>query len=90
MKKPRVLLIIMLIVVCILAFDMRLKTVEYNVKSSKINEEIKLALLTDLHSCHYGENQSNLVKKIEEYQPDAVLLGGDIFDDVLDDNLLAI
>ena len=85
MKKTRVLLIITLIVVCGLAFDMRLKTVEYNVKSSEIHGEIKLALVTDLHSCNYGENQNNLVGKIEEYQPDAVLLGGDIFDDALDD-----
>ncbi len=85
MKKTRVLLIITLIVVCLLAFDMRLKTVEYNVKSSEIHREIKLALVTDLHSCNYGENQNNLVGKIEEYQPDAVLLGGDIFDDALDD-----
>lgn len=85
MKKTRVLLIIILIVVSVLAFDVRLKTVEYYVKSSKINGEIKLALVTDLHSCNYGKNQSKLVEKIEEYQPDAVLLGGDIFDDVLDD-----
>lgn len=67
------------------AFDMRLKTVVYNVKSSEITGEVKLALITDLHSCYYGKNQRKLFDKIEEYQPDAVLLGGDIFDDVLDD-----
>ena len=85
MKKTRVLLIITLIVVCGLAFDMRLKTVEYNVKSAEIHGEIKLAIVTDLHSCDYGENQNYLVEKIEAYQPDTVLLGGDIFDDALDD-----
>lgn len=88
MKKKKVfILCLSLIVICILtfAFDMRLKTVVYNVKSSEITGEVKLALITDLHSCYYGKNQRKLFDKIEEYQPDAVLLGGDIFDDVLDD-----
>ena len=88
MKKRKFIFFIVLILVCILAFafDVRLKTVTYNVKSPKINNEIKLTLVTDLHSCYYGENQTKLLVQIEKYQPDIVLLGGDIFDDVLDDN----
>ena len=64
------------------SMDARLKIVNYNVKSEKISNEIKLALITDLHCCLYGENQSGLLSEIEEVNPDAVLLGGDIFDDV--------
>lgn len=88
MKKKAIIFFIILIISGILAFafNTKLKTVTYNVKSSKINSKIKLALLTDLHSCYYGENQSKLLNKIEEYQPDAILLGGDIFDDVQDDS----
>lgn len=88
LKKRKFIFFIVLILVCILAFafDVRLKTVAYNVKSPKINNEIKLTLVTDLHSCYYGENQTKLLVQIEKYQPDIVLLGGDIFDDVLDDN----
>lgn len=88
LKKRKFIFFIVLILVCILAFafDVRLKTVTYNVKSPKINNEIKLSLVTDLHSCYYGKNQTKLLAKIEKYQPDVVLLGGDIFDDVLDDN----
>ena len=88
MKKRKFIFFIVLILVCIsaFAFDVRLKTVTYNVKSPKINNEIKLSLVTDLHSCYYGKNQTKLLAKIEKYQPDIVLLGGDIFDDVLDYN----
>ena len=88
MKKRKLIFFIVLILACIvaLAFDVRLKTVTYNVKSPKINSDIKLSLVTDLHSCNYGKNQTKLLEKIEKYQPDVVLLGGDIFDDVLDDN----
>lgn len=87
MKKQVIILFITLIIVCVsaFAFDIRLKTVVYSIKSIKISEEIKLALVTDLHSCYYGKEQSKLLDEIEKYQPHAVLLGGDIFDDVLDD-----
>jgi len=87
LKKRVVIFFIILIIALILvfAFDVRLKTVTYNVKSSEINGEIKLVLVTDLHSCYYGKNQSKLLCEMEKYQPDAVLLGGDIFDDVSDD-----
>ncbi|MEE1043782.1 MAG: metallophosphoesterase, partial [Clostridia bacterium] len=37
------------------------------------------------HSCYYGENQSEIIDATNIFNPDAVLLGGDIFDDVLDE-----
>lgn len=86
MKKRLITVFIILIVVCALtfSFDVRLKTVTYNIECSKINEEIKICLLTDLHSCYYGKNQNKILKEIEAYCPDALLLGGDIFDDAID------
>lgn len=87
MKKKRVFILFVILTIGILTaiFDVRLKIVTYDIKSSKITGEIKLALVTDLHSCYYGKNQSKLLAEIDEFQPDAVLLGGDIFDDVLKD-----
>lgn len=53
----------------------------------------KLALLTDLHSCYYGENQHELVDRLKRQRPNIILLGGDIYDDRLSfdntDRLLA-
>ena len=87
MKKKSFFIICAVLIISILiySFDVRLKTVVYNVKNSKITENVKIALVTDLHSCYYGKSQSELFNEIEEYQPHVVLLGGDIFDDVLDD-----
>lgn len=65
------------------AFDQRLKVQKYQVKSEKIDSPIRIALLTDLHSCDYGTHQSTLIKAVLKENPDVVLLGGDIFDDVL-------
>lgn len=58
---------------------------EYTITSNKIRTEIKLILLTDLHSCHYGEKQKQLMEAIENQKPDLVLMSGDIADDVMPD-----
>lgn len=87
MKKKRVVIIsIILLIVIILAamFDTRLKIVEYDIQSSCLQGQVRMALVTDLHSCFYGENQHVLIDEIKSYNPHAVLLGGDIFDDVMD------
>lgn len=52
--------------------------------NGKIKEPVRFALVTDLHSCYYGKDQSQLIKMIEKENVDAVLLSGDIFDDRLD------
>lgn len=47
---------------------------------------IRMVLITDLHSCWYGEGQHSLISEIEKEEPDMVMLGGDIFDDVKGDD----
>ncbi|MBR5533942.1 MAG: metallophosphoesterase [Ruminiclostridium sp.] len=56
-------------------------TVFYEVESPEVESPIRLALVTDLHSCDYGERQEELLTAISAQNPDAVLLGGDIIDD---------
>ncbi|MCM1494443.1 MAG: metallophosphoesterase [Bacteroides sp.] len=67
--------------VLLVSCDMRLKTVVYTMETEKLNRPIRLALITDLHSCKYGKNQSTLLQAVDAQKPDIVLLGGDIFDD---------
>ena len=56
------------------------------IKSSKVvGEPIRLAVVSDLHSCDYGKGQVALVEAIREENPDVVLFVGDIFDDRLPD-----
>ena len=49
-------------------------------------EGLRLALVTDLHSCRYGAEGRALAEAIKAQNPDAVLLSGDIFDDRLPDD----
>lgn len=83
MKKRLKTVLIIAVVSALLVFvtDSRLKIVHYSIKSDEVSNEIKLALITDLHNCGYGKNQQQLLKEIDKEKPDAILLGGDIFDD---------
>lgn len=66
-----------------LGTDNRLQTVCYTVTTDKVSASVRLAVVTDLHSCQYGEGQTELLAAIEAQKPDAVLLVGDIYDDKL-------
>ena len=46
---------------------------------------VRIALVTDLHSCYYGKDQKLLTARTDKEEPDVILLGGDIFDDIIDD-----
>ena len=84
-NKKRILwlssILIALVLLVLFCCDFRLKTVYYSVESDKLSAPVRLVLLTDLHSCKYGENQKNLIEAVQKQNPDFVLLGGDIFDD---------
>jgi predicted MPP superfamily phosphohydrolase len=85
-KKFMVLLPLLILVqvwVVVLMFNQNLSVSHYRVETDKIDEQIVLVLVTDLHSCDYGDGQSELLTAIDAEQPDAILLGGDIFDDKL-------
>lgn len=68
-----------------------LRIVRYTVDAAGISQPIRLVLVTDLHSCAYGEREEELVAAIRAQSPDLLLLVGDIFDDKLpDDNTTAL
>ena len=61
----------------------KLKIVNYTLESDKIDTPVRIVLITDLHSCRYGDHESELIEAIDSQNPDLILLGGDIFDDKL-------
>ena len=89
MKKTKVIagVLAALIIIVTLAFYNGLTVKHYEIKSEKIaNEKVRFLLLADLHSCFYGEEQSKLLKKINEQNPDIILMSGDIADDYMPHN----
>ncbi len=84
-KKYGILLVSALLLASLfwVALDDDLSVVTYRVESNKLTSPLRLALVTDLHSCDYGEGQKDLLEQLERTEPDLILLGGDILDDAL-------
>ena len=61
-----------------LALSQRLEVESYAIRSPKVQEEVTLAVATDLHGSFYGEDQRELVAAIRAETPDALLLVGDM------------
>lgn len=87
-KKAKIsLIIIFAVLLCLIApgFYNGIKIQRYTVESDKISSNIRIALVTDTHSCRCR----HLTEYIYREKPDLILLGGDIFDDELpDDNAI--
>lgn len=82
-RSPVFPLMIFLLLLCLLIFatSESLHTVTYTLPTDKVSSPVRLVLLTDLHSCYYGEGQETLLSAIDKAAPDLVCMVGDIFDD---------
>jgi len=85
LKLLLIVLAVAVLILLIFACDNRLYVRKYTLSSDKISSNVRIALITDLHSSKYGEKQSELLSAIEAQSPDLVLLGGDLFDHTLSD-----
>lgn len=81
--KLRLMILAFFLLVLIPGLDCRMKVVNYSLESDLISSHVRVALITDLHSCRYGKGEKDLIEAIDEQAPDIILLGGDIFDDKL-------
>jgi len=82
--KPIVLkagLLLLLLLFLLLACSLRLNVCSYQENSPKLKTPLRLALITDLHGCRYGQGQKELLAALAEQQPDLICLSGDIIDD---------
>lgn len=53
----------------------------YELDRDRITVPVNIMLISDLHSCWYGQNQRELMAAIDAENPDLIALAGDIFDD---------
>ena len=77
-KKRRIWLplAVLLAGTVVAALDARLAVRHYRLETARVSAPVRIALLTDLHSCDYGEGQAGLLKAVAAEGPDVVLLGG--------------
>ncbi len=87
-KRTKIILILLtaLAVFILPGFYNVLAIRRYTVKAPDVTQPVRIALITDLHSCAYGKGQRELLDAVDAETPDMILLGGDIFDDDLPDD----
>ena len=66
-----------------------LKTTEYRVVSSDIEEPVTICLLADLHDHRFRNKNSELVEQVRETEPDLILLAGDFINEDSPDTSIA-
>ena len=66
------------IVIWICSDDDTLETTFYQVTSGKIQEPVRIVLLADLHNHEFGRANRELVEKIEQLEPDLIVMAGDM------------
>ena len=52
----------------------------YSTSSIKVDSNVRVVQLSDLHSTYYGKNNENLIKRTKELKPDIIICTGDIVD----------
>ena len=94
MKKIKVFIsVIVVVLITVYIGNNSIKISEYNIENSKIPDEfnnMKILQLSDLHSKKFGKDNSYLVKKINEINPDIVVMTGDMMNSKGDDGEVLI
>ena len=91
-RKRRLLLIIsaallLFIIADLLASKYALKVSSYEITSDKIESEIQIVELADLHGSSFGRDNARLAEKVAAQEPDLILIAGDLLDSGDEDSL---
>lgn len=81
-----IFLIIAVILVCLILgyviwqyFELkRFEVTKYQIATDKLQKEVQLVVLADLHGFEYGKQNQRLIKQIRENRPDLILIAGDM------------
>ncbi len=79
--KVFLICIFVLAIVCLISIwhaSTHFHKVYYRLSSDKISKPVKFVLLSDLHDKEYGTSNCKLLEAINEENPDAVLVAGDM------------
>lgn len=71
-------ILVLLCIVIVIKDSNRFVIKYYRIRDAKIKGNHRYVFVSDLHNKQYGEDHAGLLDKIQQIQPEAVLLGGDI------------
>ena len=72
--------------------DKNFAITHYQVVSDKVNSDVRVVFLSDLHEKEYGEDNSELIQSVSDLNPDLIIFGGDFitFPDGSDESMLSL
>ena len=83
MKRFKKLITAVVIIISILLTwwfnTFTLKTTRLTIHDGRINNEIRIVHLTDLHGASFGKNNAALISRIDKASPDIVVVTGDMW-----------
>lgn len=79
-KRVKRLFRLLIIIALIWAFNnFTLKTTEQTIYSEKLSEDIKIAVISDLHGSTFGKDNKRIISKISDENPDLIFVLGDMY-----------
>ena len=73
------------IVMCNYISNRNFKETFYITSCIKVDSPIRVIQLSDLHGCQYGENNEELLERVEALEPDIIICTGDMVNSAKDD-----
>ena len=77
-----VFVVILLVIICCILENIRelrrFQITYYDVRTNKIDRNYKILFFSDMHNKQYGTDNSQLLERVREEEPDILLLGGDM------------
>lgn len=61
----------------------------YKITSERIRNRMKIVMIADLHDSRFGSENQKLIEKIEEQQPDMILMDGDMINEDSKNSMVA-
>jgi len=83
-NKFIIFVFLIILVIYLISSCTSISTKTYQIKTNLLEEQknIKIVLISDLHSTIHGKDQCILIDKVRDIKPDLIVLSGDIIDDV--------
>lgn len=79
----RILLVLAVLIVP--GLNHSFKIVNYTIDAAEITAPVRIALVSDFHSCYAGKRAEKLFDAIDAQSPDLIVMTGDIFDEIQPD-----
>ena len=77
--KYALIILVVLLIVCGLPY--RLGITRYHLSSARVKGELRICVMSDLHNDYYGKDMEKILKPIEDFSPDLILIPGDMVGD---------